>query len=360
MKTRASAPQFRMVRMRIDHRKVAVAVAVICLAAALAGCSDGGSNPPPSPPAPPSPPPPPPPASVEREISPALANPALTANLAANFVINPNPAVSAKNRLFVMLPGTGAIPRTYREIVRVGAARGYHALGLTYPNDEAIETLCGGNPIPDCAGLARREVIMGEPVSTLVNVDAPNSITGRLTSLLTYLSATFPAEGWGQYLVNGQVNWSLVTVAGHSQGSGHAGYLAKIRDLNRAVMFSGPGDTGATAGSSADWLSLPNFTGVARQFGFTHTADPLAPLPNVLRNWGVIDLDLFGAPVSVDGAAAPYNNAHQLVTSAPPNPNPAGPSAAPEHGAPVVDSVTPRDAQGNPLYRDVWIYLAFP
>ena len=48
------------------------------------------------------------------------------------------------------------------------------------------------------------------------------------------------------------------------------------------------------------------------------------------------------------------------VPAAPPNPTPTGPSASPAHGAPVLDSVTPRDAQGRPVFAPVWITLAFP
>lgn len=344
--------------------KIGIGALAITTVLALASCSDSGGSvaSPPVTPAPPPPPPPPPPvpASVEREINPATTNPALTANLSPHFVINPDPAVAAKGRLFVMLPGTGAVPRTYREIVRVGASRGYHSLGLTYINDDAIEALCGSSPVPDCAELARREVINGESVSPLVSVDPANSITGRLQSLLVYLDRTFPNEGWGRYLVSGQVDFSLVTIAGHSQGAGHAGFLAKLRDLNRVVMFSGPTDSGIAPGSANPWASFPNVTPAARQFAFIHTADPLAPIGTVSANWDAIDLDLFGPLTSVDGATAPFVNSHQLITSIPPNPNPTGPSASPPHGAPVVDAVTPRDAQGSPVYRPVWIYLAFP
>jgi hypothetical protein len=283
-----------------------------------------------------------------------LTNALLTQSLAPHFVINPDPSVSAKNRLFVFLPGTGAAPSAYEEIVRAGAKQGYHALGLTYINDDAVGVLCPATGDPQCAGAVRREVITGEATSALVAVDAANSIDGRLRALLSYLSATFPAEGWGLFLVNGNVDWSIVTVAGHSQGAGHAGYMAKIRDLNRVAMFSGPGDAGAA------WQGLPNVTPVARQYGFTHTDDNLAPLFAVLDSWDAIDLDLFGAAISVDGGAAPFSGSHQLTTSAPPNPIPLGPSASPSHGAPVVDAVTPRDSQGVPLYRPVWTHIAFP
>jgi hypothetical protein len=308
----------------------------------------------------PPPPPSPSPASVERNISPAVTSAGITTNLSSHFVINPNSQVSARGRLFVMLPGTRAVPATYEDIVRTGAARGYHALGLTYPNDEAIEGLCGNSSDADCAGNARREIITEENLSTLVAVNQANSINARLIALLQYLNTNFPNEGWDQYLANGQPVWSRITVAGHSQGGGHAGFMAKLVELDRAVMFSAPGDTGVAPGTAAQWTSLPNITPAARQYGFTHVNDTLALLANVGRSWDAIGLGAFGPLTSVDGAAAPFGNARQLTTAAPPNPNPTGPSASPTHGAPVVDAVTPRDGQGRPIYAPVWIYLAFP
>lgn len=259
-----------------------------------------------------------------------------------------------------MLPGTGAVARTYQDIVRLGARRGYHAIGLTYPNDEAIGTLCAASADADCAGRARLEVITGADASPLETVDPANSIDGRLRALLVYLDANYPSEGWGQYLNAGQVDWSLVTIAGHSQGGGHAGYMAKLRDLNRVVMFSSPADPGPSPGAPAQWLSLPDITPVARQFGFTHVGDTLAAFAIVTASWRTIGLDMFGPVTSVDGAPAPYANSHQLSTNAPPNPNPTGPTASPTHGAPVVDAVTPRDANGLPVFEPVWTYLAFP
>ena len=331
-------------------------LAALCLVAGCTGSEDAA--PPAAPPAttpPPAPPPPQaPPPSIERRIDPSLTSASITVSLSPHFVINPDPAVTQALRLFVFLPGTGAVPSTYEEIVRRGARRGYHALGLTYPNDEAVGALCPGSGPPDCAGAVRREVITGVDSSPLVSVDTANSIDGRLRALLNYLNTNFPTEGWGRYLVNGAVDWSQVTVAGHSQGAGHAGFIAKLRDVNRVAMFSGPGDPGAA------WVDLPNVTPSARQFGFIHTGDTLVPLAVATRSWDGLDLDLFGAPVSVDGAAAPFGGSHQLLTSAAPNPNPTGPTASPTHGAPVVDAVTPRDQQGRPAFEPVWDYMAFP
>ncbi len=341
-------------------------ILAICLA--LTACGGGGGDtsvaPPPigtAPPPPPSPPPAPPPvgtASVERDIDPVLTSSAISSNFSSHVAINPGSAVAAKGRLFVILPGTGGVPRNSRLILRTGAPRGYHAIGLSYPNDETIGGLCANSTVPDCTGLARNEVITGTDSSPLVNVNQANSITGRLIALLTYLAATFPNEGWGQYLVGGQPNWSVITVAGHSQGSGHAAFLAKLQNLDRTVMFSGPSDVGIAPGSSAPWLSLPNVTPVSRQYGFTHTGDTLAAFAMVTRNWGLIGLAAFGAPVSVDSIAAPFADSRQLMTNAAPNPS--GQTPFPTHGAPVVDAVTPLTPTGTPLFAPVWIYLAFP
>lgn len=303
------------------------ALGLICALAvagiSLAGCSGGGgggggSSPPTQPPAPPPPPPPPPPpaASVERELSPTTANAAVATNTSAHFVVTPNPAVTAQNRLFVMLPGTGGIPRFYREIVRTGASRGYHAIGLTYLNDTAVGDLCAPSSDPDCAGKARREILTGADLSPVVSVNRDGSIVGRLEDLIRYLDRTFPTEGWGQLLVSGQLNWSRITVAGHSQGAGHAAYLGKLQALDRLVMFAGPGDVGLTPTTPAPWLSLPNVTPAGRQFGFTHTGDELAPLALVSQNWTLLGLSEFGPNTSVDGAAAPYGLSRRLVTSA--------------------------------------------
>lgn len=336
---------------------------------ALTSCGpasgDGGgsmvvpSPPPPPPPVPPPPPPPPTTASVEREVAPALTNAALTDNLSAHFAINPASGL-ARNRLFVMLPGTTAIPRFYRLIVRAGAARGFHSLGLTYPNDEAVGTICAGSTRPDCPGEVRREIITGSDTSPLVAITPANSITGRLTALLTYMHATYPTEGWGQYLVGGQPNWSVITVAGHSQGAGHAGYMAKLHALDRVAMFSGPGDTGNGGGSPAQWISLPNVTPAARQFGFTHRSDELVPYALAAFNWDRLGLSAFGVPLLVDGASPPYADSRQLVTEIPIPVSPLSPNTAPMHGGTVVDVVTPLAVNGDPLYLPVWNYMAFP
>ncbi len=348
-----------------------IASAALSLALALSGC--GGSTvtgpvlPAPTPTPPPAPSPTPPPAptpapqpSVERTISPAAVDAALSPSDPDYVVINPDPSVAAKDRLFVMLPGTGGLPRQVREISRTAGPRGYHAIALAYPNAVAVGDLCANNGDTNCTGNTRREIITGEDLSAVVSVNAANSIVGRLTSLLTYLDRTYPSEGWGKYLVSGSIDWSRVTMAGHSQGSGHAAYMGKLYSLDRVVMFSGPSDIGTGNGTSAAWLSLANVTPVSRQYGFTHVADELVPYALIRNNWNVIGLASPGTPVFVDGTAPPYSDSHQLATSATPDPSPISGLTYPNHLATAIDVITPHDAKGVPVYTPVWIYIALP
>lgn len=301
----------------------------------------------------------PPAASVERAVAPVATDPAINLALESHFAINPSPAVRAINKLLVFLPGTGAVAQTYRLILRAGAARGYHAVGLTYPNDTAIGTLCDTDADVDCHGKARQEVITGESLSNKVDVNVTNSIVNRLTRLLKYLDTQYPAEGWGQFLNAGQPAWSRITVAGHSQGGGHAGLMAKLYSLDRAVYFSSPADWRIAAGVPATWITgKANVTPASRQFGFAHLRDSLVPYgTRIVPIWQALSLADYGAAISVDSSNAPFNGSHQLTTDADPT---SFPALNPAHNATVVDVSTPKNADGTPLFTPVWNYLAFP
>lgn len=339
---------------RAAYRRSKWSGVIALVGAVLAACGGGGGDSPgPAPSAP---------TSVEREIAPAATDPAIanTANT-GHIAINPDPAGAARGRLFVFLPGTGATPAQYRQVLRAGARRGYHVIGLQYPNPNAVATLCNQSADPDCHGQLRREVILGENVSALVDVDAANSIVNRLRKALAYLHAGSPAEGWDRYLPGNEPDWPLVTVAGHSQGAGHSAYLAKLFALDRAVFFSGPTDWRDAVGQPAAWLAaLPPSTPASRLYGFTHTDDTLVSAAVVTANWRTLGMAAFGDAVNVDTAAPPWGGSHSLVTSAPPNPNPSGVTLAPTHGAPVADAPTPLAADGTPLYAPVWAALCFP
>jgi hypothetical protein len=314
----------------------------------LAGCGNDSE----------SPPVPSIPASVERQIAPKSTDPAIDINLEPHIAINPSPSVAASGRLFVFLPGTGALPTHYRLILRTGAARGYHAIGLNYPNDDAVGILCDTSADQDCQWKVRREIITGIDTSPLVDVNAANSIVNRLQKALSYLHAQFPNEGWGQYLADGGIDWSRVEVAGHSQGGGHAAAIAKFRAVFRAVYFASPADWNTSSDAPPAWISQSGATDASRQYGFTHTQDATVPFAHLAVTWQALGLGAFGAPVSVESAGPPYDNSRQLTTDAAPRPGGAG--LSPYHAAPVLDAATPLTGSDEPLYAPVWIYLCFP
>ena len=312
-----------------------------------------------------------PPASAERQVNATSTDPAVTAapagGEAPHVAINPVASVSAQGRLLVFLPGTQGRPTQYTFILRAAAARGFHAVGVNYPNQTAMGSLCQFSTDADCYWNARNAVIFGggTPVSGQSPVSRADSIVNRLNRLLAALNTQYPAEGWGQFLLgDGTVDWSRVVLAGHSQGGGHVGVLAKTVALGRAVYFSAPEDWNELTDRPANWTQArPNVTPASRQYGFGSDADTLVPNSHAFAHWN--NLGLFrpaSGPVLVDGASSPFADSQQLRTALPPNPaSTAATPALRNHGVTVVDTSTPVDAAGKPLFdtNGVWAYLCF-
>jgi hypothetical protein len=324
--------------MRIPAR-----IGSLVLGLALLGCGKGSTDPTPSPA----------PASLMREVVPSVTDPAIDTSNDPHVAVNPVPTAT-RDKLFVFLPGTGAVPTMHQLILGTAAARGYHAIALSYPNPTAVGTLCADDVDPECFWNVRREIITGLDTSPLVTITPANSIVSRLEKLLQYLDTHDPREGWGQFVVNGRVDWARVTLAGHSQGGGHVGVLTKLVSLDRAVYFSSPADWRQVADGPATWLSRTNVTPASRQYAFIHEQDPLVPVAQALANWTVLGLDAFGAVADVDQATPPFGNTHRLTTRAVPR------LAGTYHGATVVDAATPRTTAGTPMFESTWVYLAFP
>lgn len=322
---------------------------LLALALACGGGSGEGSG---------STPPPSPPPSVVRLVAPNTADPATTTYLNPHVAINPDPAVPAKQRLFVFLPGTGGQPANQQLVEKTGAALGYHTIGLMYPNTPSVGSLCDGSPDPDAHWDVRREIVTGQDLSSLVSVGSSECIEHRLRALLAYLAAQYPTEGWGQFLPGGQPDWSRIVIAGHSQGGGHAGVIGKLHAVARVVCFSSPADWRSTVSQPATWYAMPGATSADRIYGFSHQQDELVTWPLVTANWTALGLDAFGAVVDVDATTA-YGATHRFTTHAPHGPvGPAYP--APFHSATVVDAATPLLTDGTPRYRPVWVQLCFP
>ncbi|MEL7448076.1 MAG: hypothetical protein AAFN78_02645 [Pseudomonadota bacterium] len=174
--------------------------------------------------------------------------------------------------------------------VEEAAAAGFMMIQLAYPNRTAVNVVCADNKATDnCAGLIRQEKLLGVEQTPLTDVDLANSIEYRLLALLRYLEANLPAEALpvtsANVTLSGAFDWSTVRVGGHSQGSGHAFYIAKNFGVQHACLLGGPFDVADEVPDDsqriADWYlenaagGLYSLTPADNLRGLIVTGDPI-------------------------------------------------------------------------------------
>jgi dienelactone hydrolase len=289
-------------------------------------------------------------------VLPRSTDTCITQAIDSHFVVRA-PAVTPVGRLLVFLPGTGGVPQNYQLILAQAALAGYHAIGLSYPNAQAVSVLCAAQAV-SCYGATRLEILTGESASNVVDVARSNSIENRLVKLLSFMQTTEPAGNWRQFLnTDGTMAWSQVAVSGHSQGGGHALFIAQRYAVVRGSTYASPGDLLPGSAGPAPWVTQPYATPTSRLAGFISTADELvAPAPT-LAAWASIGLA--GTAVNVDVTPAPYGTSQRFVTSA----AAANPLLVigPNHNVVVVDVNTPKTGPLNtPVFAAVWRAVSFP
>ena len=137
-----------------------------------------------------------------------------------HLVYIPQHLTNLKDELFVFLPGTGASPSSYENIMHAAAFAGYKTIGLSYHNNVTIFSRCSSVPDdPDCSLLARQENQQGIDVSDQIEVGPADCINNRLLKLLQWLNASRPDEGWDAYYKDNEPVWAKIIFAGHSQGA---------------------------------------------------------------------------------------------------------------------------------------------
>ncbi len=285
-------------------------------------------------------------------IAPQTTDPNISTNL-NNHYVSINRSLTPKNQLFVFFPGTGGVAFNYLEINNTAADLGFHAVNLTYPNDDAVNSLCGApNTNLDCYANVRLETKDGIDRTSLVNVSRPNSIENRLIKLLIYLRNQAPNDNWGQFLINDStLDWAKIIVAGHSQGGGHAGIIGRYHAVVRVVMFAAMDFNGPT-NSPANWIALPATTPNAstsdKFWGFSHTRDEQVNFTLLsTRIWTVYGMLNHGAIINVDNSAPPFNNTHSLTSNI---------ECENFHGCIAADARLVRQ-NGVPVFKPVWEYL---
>lgn len=203
-----------------------------------------------------------------KEISPQQTDPAITQARGPHIALVDSRALP-NGHLLISLGGTNSLPSDFLPFNEVAAQEGYAVLALDYPNT-VITTSCKTSPEPDPCTLFRREIVSGEQVSQLVEVDQANSIENRLESLLRYQAEHDP-ENFAQFMTESGPAWDKIVIVGHSQGSGHAAFLAKQHPLEGVILLAGPQDT--TAAGPASWLSAASATEPEDYLSFLHRDD---------------------------------------------------------------------------------------
>jgi pimeloyl-ACP methyl ester carboxylesterase len=222
------------------------------------------------------------------------------------------------DRLFLFIGGTGSSTQSYQAISNFAGNLGYDVITIAYPNTMAAASLSNS---PDSLAFDkyRQELCYGTPLSPAVTVDTLNSIHTRTIKLIQYLNTTYPAQNWGQYLIDPtSLDWSKIVVGGHSQGGGHACYFAKSNDVARVLMFSSPNDYSSHFSNSANWLRSPGITPMGRHFAYLSQLDEVVPFSEQLTNLQGLGLYPLYDTTLTDISSSPYDHSHCLYTTQPP------------------------------------------
>jgi hypothetical protein len=271
-------------------------------------------------------------------IKPKLTNDGYNSDENEHYIVRN--ASSSNNKLVLFIGGSNSIPKNYNLICDHAASLGFDVISLSYQN--SVPATSVGNSRDELAfDKYRDEVCFGNPVSNDVSVNELNSIFGRTVRLLIFLQKDSPAQNWSQYLgPNNTLKWNKIVLAGHSQGSGHAGYLAKKNTAERLIMLSGPNDYNTTLAKPGNWLYDKSQTPVSKQFALLHTNDELVSFGNQVANLKAIGiLAQNKSPFLADNSSAPFNNEQALSVSI------AGLS---NHNVTVGR---------NPKLKEIWSYL---
>ena len=202
---------------------------------------------------------------------------------------------------FVHLQGTGSSPTesfTCLHYLSTAAEQygmkticlSYHWLPLADQERNAKMKPMGQSGLVDLhvdALYGHKDALISGSCSGILSVPPCNSIVARLEALVGHLAKSRPeSENWGNLLIAGSktVDFSKLIISGHSQGSGHAAYLAKKQNCFGAVLLSGPQEF--VSEDSTSWLDGPWST--TNIVAFMHDAEE-GTAELIRENWAHIE-----------------------------------------------------------------------
>lgn len=241
------------------------------------------------------------------------------------------------NNLIVYLPGTTDYPALSSCLLQSVALSGKPTIGLTYAyldrGDTDRNNECAALPsvedTVECLATQHEDAIYGGDYGATVGntnkplwqeIDVRDSILGRLGILLQHLDEMYPKEGWSEYfhrdndssLIPNPILEQIIFI-GHSQGAGHAAYLAQTKAMHGAVLLSGPQDecVGCSAHNASFWVDGPFKTTSITALAHADDRDDYEPTLGIIQsNWerfgtfsnkpviiGIADFDVCQSPV---------------------------------------------------------------
>ena len=276
---------------------------------------------------------------VDFYVKPVNTNPGYASDEDSSYVLFNN--TSPNNRLVLFFGGTGSSPDAYGAFLPYCAELGFHVISLSYLNSVAAASLSSSTD-EYAFDNYRQEICFGTPASAAVDVDTLNSVFTRATNLLNYLNTTYPSDGWDNYLSGSEIDWTNIVVCGHSQGSGHAPYLARTYAVDRVIMFAGPNDYSDHFTASANWMETIGITPAFKHFSYCSLLDEVVDYEKQFSNASTMGLLALKDSIHVDNNSAPFNNSHILYTTQTPG------FAILYHNSPTKNSVK---------NKEVWDYM---
>jgi len=285
-------------------------------------------------------------------VKPAETYHAYTALQDSHFVAVDQTANSLNKLLFYM-GGTTSTTKNTKLFLKLAANLGYHAVSVAYPNATSAQSACGYSTDTECFEKFRQEACFGTPLCDSIDIDTLNSLNTRTLKLIQYLDSLYPAQGWGQFLNENNIAWEKVVTSGHSQGSGHALYFLKVRNIDRCIMFSGANDYSYLYGRPANWISGDFITSLSKAYCFLHLQDEVgfSKQYDIMNALGLVNNN--DDSTLIDHLSPPYKHSNFLYTGE----TPASMLLTAYHNSTVVDFWTPKTYSGNPVFEPVWEYL---
>lgn len=140
-------------------------------------------------------------------------------------------------------------------------------------------------------------------------------------------------------------------MSGHSQGGGHAAFIAYEKEVHRVLMFASPNDYSNFYGQPAEWLNQESVTETKDYYGFNNSLDDVVDFNDQVEIWNSLGIQEFGDFVDIDQTDYPFINTRQLIISRDTS------GLASNHSMMLLDDNTPVDEFGNPEFTNVWKYM---